>query len=63
MCFVQEDASDPVMCSLRRCKLFNNRADRVKVVFHPEFLNSTNPLFQLDYHDFVRGQKVYLTCT
>ncbi len=36
-------------------QLFNNRSDRVKVVFHPEFLNSTNPLFGLDYHDFVRG--------
>ena len=23
--------------------------DRVKVIFHPEFLNSTNPLFGLDY--------------
>jgi len=27
----------------------------VKVVFHPEFLSSTNPLFGLDYNDFVRG--------
>ena len=26
-----------------------------QVVFHPEFLNSTNPLFGLDYEDFVRG--------
>ena len=27
----------------------------MKVVFHPEFLNSTNPLFGLDYEEFVRG--------
>ena len=27
----------------------------LQVVFHPEFLNSTNPLFGLDYQDFVRG--------
>ena len=26
-----------------------------QVIFHPEFLNSTNPLFGLDYQDFVRG--------
>ena len=26
-----------------------------QVIFHPEFLNSTNPLFGLDYEDFVRG--------
>jgi glycogen(starch) synthase len=25
------------------------------VIFHPEFLSSTNPLFGLDYEDFVRG--------
>ena len=26
-----------------------------QVVFHPEFLSSTNPLFGLDYEEFVRG--------
>ncbi|KAF9965936.1 glycogen synthase isoform 1, partial [Mortierella alpina] len=25
------------------------------IVFHPEFLNSNNPLFGLDYEEFVRG--------
>merc|ERR1711963_501715 len=43
------------MNSFRRCQLFNSKSDRVKVVFHPEFLSSTNPLFGLDYTDFVRG--------
>jgi glycogen(starch) synthase len=27
----------------------------VKVIFHPEFLNSNNPILGLDYEDFVRG--------
>ena len=27
----------------------------LQVIFHPEFLTSTNPLFGLDYEDFVRG--------
>ena len=27
----------------------------LQVIFHPEFLNSTNPLFGLDYQEFVRG--------
>ena len=27
----------------------------MKVVFHPEFLVSTNPLFGIDYDEFVRG--------
>ncbi|KAK3095937.1 hypothetical protein FSP39_021056 [Pinctada imbricata] len=52
---IQDDANDQVLNALRRCQLFNRREDRVKVVFHPEFLNSTNPLFGLDYEDFVRG--------
>ncbi|KAL8561691.1 hypothetical protein ACOMHN_054988 [Nucella lapillus] len=52
---VVEDQHDPVLSALRRCQLFNNRHDRVKVIFHPEFLSSTNPLFGLDYEDFVRG--------
>jgi len=49
------DHLDPIMNAARRCNLFNNRSDRVKIVFHPEFLSSTNPLFGLDYNEFVRG--------
>ncbi|PRD28487.1 UNVERIFIED_CONTAM: GlyS [Trichonephila clavipes] len=50
-----DDANDPVLSHIRRCCLFNNREDRVKVLFHPEFLSSTNPLFSMDYEEFVRG--------
>ncbi|EHY54302.1 glycogen synthase isoform 1 [Exophiala dermatitidis] len=49
------DAEDPVLNQLRRVQLFNHPSDRVKVVFHPEFLNSANPVLSLDYDDFVRG--------
>jgi len=52
---VIDDQTDPTLAAIRRCKLFNHREDRVKVVFHPEFLNSTNPLFGIDYDEFVRG--------
>ncbi|XP_052797708.1 glycogen [starch] synthase-like isoform X2 [Mya arenaria] len=52
---VVDDHKDPILAALRNCQLFNNRHDRVKVIFHPEFLNSTNPLFGLDYEEFVRG--------
>jgi glycogen(starch) synthase len=52
---VIDDSTDPVLTAIRRCKLFNHREDRVKVIFHPEFLNSTNPLFGIDYDEFVRG--------
>ncbi|KAG1680641.1 Glycogen [starch] synthase [Nymphon striatum] len=50
-----DDGNDPVLCDIRRCSLFNNKHDRVKIIFHPEFLSSTNPLFGLDYEEFVRG--------
>lgn len=50
-----DDGNDPVLAHIRRCCLFNNREDRVKAIFHPEFLSSTNPLFSMDYEEFVRG--------
>ncbi|MFH4975576.1 hypothetical protein AB6A40_002285 [Gnathostoma spinigerum] len=49
------DPNDQVLNALRRTQLINNRTDRVKVVFHPEFLSSVSPLIGLDYEDFVRG--------
>lgn len=52
---IVDDNFDPVLNALRRCQLFNNRHDRVKVIFHPEFLSSTNPLIGMDYEEFVRG--------
>eukprot|EP00041_Stephanoeca_diplocostata_P027363 m.751157 g.751157 ORF g.751157 m.751157 type:complete len:711 (-) comp23165_c0_seq2:3337-5469(-) len=46
---------DEVLSNLRRIHLFNAAHDRVKVVFHPEFLNSSSPLLPLEYEEFVRG--------
>lgn len=50
-----DDSTDPILNQIRRVKLFNAPEDRVKIVFHPEFLNSNNPILPLDYDDFVRG--------
>ncbi|KAF2359539.1 Glycogen synthase, partial [Trinorchestia longiramus] len=52
---VVDDHRDPVLNALRRCQLFNDPSDKVKVVFHPEFLSATSPLFGMDYEEFVRG--------
>lgn len=49
------DSEDPILNQIRRVQLFNDPTDRVKVVFHPEFLNSANPVLPMDYDDFVRG--------
>uniref|UniRef100_A0A8C7FL37 Glycogen [starch] synthase n=1 Tax=Oncorhynchus kisutch TaxID=8019 RepID=A0A8C7FL37_ONCKI len=50
-----DDTSDPILANVRRIGLFNARTDRVKVLFHPEFLSSTSPLLPMDYEEFVRG--------
>ncbi|XP_051898824.1 glycogen [starch] synthase, muscle-like [Pristis pectinata] len=50
-----DDSTDPILNTIRRISLFNHPNDRVKVIFHPEFLSSTSPLLPLDYDEFVRG--------
>ena len=35
--------------------LINQRDDKVKVVYHPDFISTSNPLFKMDYNQFVRG--------
>ncbi|KDQ08558.1 glycosyltransferase family 3 protein [Botryobasidium botryosum FD-172 SS1] len=50
-----DDTTDPILNQIRRVQLFNRGSDRVKVVFHPDFLNSNNPILGLDYEEFVRG--------
>ena len=50
-----DDAHDPVLNQLRTCRLFNHEDDPVKVVFHPDFVQATSPLFGMEYEQFVRG--------
>ncbi|MFY0674105.1 MAG: glycosyltransferase [Bacteroidia bacterium] len=52
---LKDDVEDEVLNSLREKQLFNSKLDKVKVVYHPDFIESTNPLFGIDYDDFVRG--------
>jgi glycogen(starch) synthase len=49
------EGKDEILNHLRRVKLWNDPADLVKVIYHPEFLSSTSPLIPLDYPDFVRA--------
>jgi glycogen(starch) synthase len=52
---LQDDAKDPILTHYRHRGLFNSADDPVKVIFHPEFVTPTSPLFNLDYQQFVRG--------
>jgi glycogen(starch) synthase len=50
-----DDTTDEVLNQLRVCRLWNYRYDPVKVVYHPDFITPTNPLFGMEYDQFVRG--------
>jgi glycogen(starch) synthase len=52
---LEDDIGDPVLGHLRRRGLLNAADDPVKVVFHPEFMTSTNPILGMEYDEFVRG--------
>jgi glycogen(starch) synthase len=49
------NSNDDILHFLRVANLVNNADDRVKIVYHPDFIAPTNPLFGLEYGQFVRG--------
>ncbi len=52
---LMDDQKDAVLNGIRDKNLINHPYDKVKVVYHPDFINATNPLFGMDYSQFVRG--------
>lgn len=46
---------DEVLNQLRATNLINRAEDPVKVIYHPDFVTASNPLFGLEYDQFVRG--------
>lgn len=52
---LKEDKTDEILNFLRTSNLVNNRHDKVKIVYHPDFISTSNPLFKMDYNTFVRG--------
>ncbi len=52
---LHDDANDDVLNRLRGHNLINWPEDRVKVVYCPDFITSANPLFGMEYNQFVRG--------
>ncbi|MDH5603148.1 MAG: glycosyltransferase, partial [Cyclobacteriaceae bacterium] len=50
-----DDLNDEILSYLRQNDLINSPDDHVKMVYHPDFINPTNPLFGMEYSDFVRG--------
>ncbi|MCF6332187.1 MAG: glycogen/starch synthase [Draconibacterium sp.] len=52
---LKDDSKDDILNFLRTSNLVNNRHDKVKIVYHPDFISTANPLFKMDYTQFVRG--------
>ncbi|HEX8545991.1 MAG TPA: glycosyltransferase [Cytophagaceae bacterium] len=49
------DTNDDILNFLRTSHMVNNAHDKVKIVYHPDFIAPTNPLFAMEYGQFVRG--------
>jgi glycogen(starch) synthase len=49
------DQTDEILGAIRNHGLLNHRNHKVKIVYHPDFIASTSPLFGMDYTQFVRG--------
>jgi len=52
---LKNDVDDQILQGIRRLELYNKPTDKVKIVYHPDFVDSTSPLFKMDYQHFVRG--------
>jgi glycogen(starch) synthase len=52
---LEDDAQDEVLNKIRQVWLFNRHDDPVKIVYHPQFISPVNPLWGMDYDQFVRG--------
>jgi glycogen(starch) synthase len=52
---LQDEDNDDILNFIARRGLMNAPEDKVKIVYHPDFITSTNPLFGMDYSQFVRG--------
>ncbi len=52
---LKDEEHDDIIQFLYQRNLLNHATDRVKVVYHPDFITATSPLFGMDYNQFVRG--------
>ena len=52
---ILDEEHDEILNALNQKKLLNNADDPVKIVYHPDFITTSSPLFGMEYHQFVRG--------
>ncbi len=49
------DTDDPILMFLRSSNMVNKPDDKVKIVYHPDFIVPANPLWGIEYDQFTRG--------
>ncbi|GIW74313.1 MAG: glycosyl transferase [Phycisphaerales bacterium] len=52
---LEGDPRDDVLTEIATAGLRNDPQDHVKIVYHPQFISPTNPLWGMEYDQFVRG--------
>lgn len=52
---LMNEGQDEILNFLKTKKMSNGQQDPVKIVYHPDFISTSNPLFGMDYNQFVRG--------
>ncbi|WKZ60114.1 MAG: glycosyltransferase [Cyclobacteriaceae bacterium] len=50
-----DEQGDEILQYVHQHNLLNHQSDKVKIVYHPDFINTSNPLFGIEYSQFVRG--------
>jgi len=50
-----DDTNDLILNQLRASRLWNQADNPVKVIYHPQFITTADPLFGLEYDQFARG--------
>ena len=50
-----DEEHDEILQFLKSRRFLNAPSDKVKIVYHPDFISFTNPLFGMEYLQFIRG--------
>ena len=53
-----DEKDDMIIDTLKKCGLENRQEDKVKVIFYPNYLSSSDGLLGMEYNDFVIGSSV-----
>jgi glycogen(starch) synthase len=52
---LEDPDNDEILNFLDASRLVNNAHDKVKIIYHPDFITATSPINKLEYDQFVMG--------